>query len=156
MDAVGLPQREEHSPSKENDLDSASKAEEEVAQQTSAKREESPKAASKSGLTLSGLLNVIDGIASPEGRILILTSNFPERLDAALLRPGRIDMQVEFTNITKEQAGEIFVRMYTSRRKVISCSSGKVNKSLDIDELANLAQVFAQGIPDNVFSPAEV
>jgi len=42
-------------------------------------------------VTLSGLLNAIDGIASEEGRILFVTSNHPDTLDAALLRPGRID-----------------------------------------------------------------
>lgn len=42
-------------------------------------------------VTLSGLLNAIDGIASEEGRILFVTSNHSDMLDAALLRPGRID-----------------------------------------------------------------
>jgi mitochondrial chaperone BCS1 len=46
-----------------------------------------------SGITLSGLLNAIDGIASAEGRILFITSNHPDALDAALLRPGRIDVR---------------------------------------------------------------
>lgn len=42
-------------------------------------------------LTLSGLLNAIDGLASREGRLLFITSNHAEKLDSALLRPGRID-----------------------------------------------------------------
>jgi hypothetical protein len=45
------------------------------------------------GITLSGLLNAIDGLASAEGRILFITSNHPDALDAALLRPGRIDVR---------------------------------------------------------------
>lgn len=45
------------------------------------------------GITLSGLLNAIDGIASAEGRILFITSNHPDVLDAALLRPGRVDVR---------------------------------------------------------------
>src|SRR5690606_7749955 len=44
------------------------------------------------GITFSGLLNAIDGVASGEGRLLFMTTNHPERLDPALIRPGRIDM----------------------------------------------------------------
>nr|CCC94042.1 putative ATP-dependent chaperone [Trypanosoma congolense IL3000] len=51
------------------------------------------------GVSLSALLNAIDGIASSEGRLLIITSNDASRLPAqqALLRPGRIDHHVHFT-----------------------------------------------------------
>ncbi|KAL9128174.1 MAG: hypothetical protein Q9217_003099 [Psora testacea] len=65
------------------------------------------------GITLSGLLNTIDGVASHEGRVLVITSNFPQTLDEALIRPGRIDMQVEFTHATRPQIREIFIRMYS-------------------------------------------
>ncbi|KAK5627323.1 hypothetical protein RRF57_003038 [Xylaria bambusicola] len=66
----------------------------------------------KKGISLSGLLNAIDGVASHEGRVLIMTTNVPESLDEALIRPGRVDLQVEFTYATKEQAKELFIRMY--------------------------------------------
>ncbi|TGJ78476.1 hypothetical protein E0Z10_g10286 [Xylaria hypoxylon] len=66
----------------------------------------------KKGISLSGLLNAIDGVASHEGRVLIMTTNVPEELDNALIRPGRVDLQVEFTHATKEQARELFMRMY--------------------------------------------
>ncbi|KAI1262191.1 P-loop containing nucleoside triphosphate hydrolase protein [Xylariaceae sp. FL1019] len=66
----------------------------------------------KKGISLSGLLNAIDGVASHEGRVLIMTTNVPESLDDALIRPGRVDLQVEFTNATQEQAKELFIRMY--------------------------------------------
>jgi chaperone BCS1 len=49
-------------------------------------------------LTLSGLLNALDGVFSHEGRILIMTTNHPEVLDEALIRPGRIDRKFKFTN----------------------------------------------------------
>jgi chaperone BCS1 len=66
----------------------------------------------KEGISLSGLLNAIDGVASHEGRVLIMTTNKPEDLDEALIRPGRVDLQVAFTNATQEQARELFERMY--------------------------------------------
>lgn len=47
-------------------------------------------------ITLSGLLNALDGIATPHGLITIMTSNHPESLDPALLRPGRVDLREHF------------------------------------------------------------
>ncbi|EAA31877.3 hypothetical protein GE21DRAFT_7334 [Neurospora crassa] len=64
------------------------------------------------GISLSGLLNAIDGVASHEGRVLIMTTNKPEKLDEALLRPGRVDIQIAFLNATQEQVRELFERMY--------------------------------------------
>lgn len=63
-------------------------------------------------VSLSGLLNVIDGVASPEGRVLILTTNHPEKLDAALIRPGRVDMKIEFKLAGEEAIAGLFMRMY--------------------------------------------
>ncbi|CAL5072452.1 unnamed protein product [Urochloa decumbens] len=51
---------------------------------------------SAEGVTLSGLLNFIDGLWSTSGeeRIIVFTTNYKDRLDPALLRPGRMDMHV--------------------------------------------------------------
>jgi ATP-dependent 26S proteasome regulatory subunit len=62
----------------------------------------------KSTVTLSGLLNVIDGLFSSHGRILIMTTNHPEVLDSALIRPGRIDCKFLFDNCDVEQIGKLF------------------------------------------------
>jgi chaperone BCS1 len=43
-----------------------------------------------------------------------MTTNHPEKLDEALIRPGRVDHQVAFTNATQKQVRELFERMYTS------------------------------------------
>ncbi|MCJ1399499.1 hypothetical protein MMC11_002701 [Xylographa trunciseda] len=67
----------------------------------------------KHSITLSGLLNAIDGATAQEGRVLIMTTNDPEALDEALIRPGRIDMQTFFGPVSQKVAEEIFVRMYT-------------------------------------------
>ncbi|XXH00446.1 hypothetical protein Hte_006791 [Hypoxylon texense] len=74
------------------------------------KRDDKPE--QRVGISLSGLLNAIDGVASHEGRVLIMTTNLPNQLDDALIRPGRIDLQVAFTNATRDQARELFIRMY--------------------------------------------
>ena len=66
------------------------------------------------GISLSGLLNAIDGVASHEGRVLVMTTNYPEKLDDALIRPGRVDMKVAFTMASQTQIRKIFVRMYSA------------------------------------------
>uniref|UniRef100_A0A6C0I5Q9 ATPase AAA-type core domain-containing protein n=1 Tax=viral metagenome TaxID=1070528 RepID=A0A6C0I5Q9_9ZZZZ len=50
----------------------------------------------KDPIDLSFLLNILDGTLESAGRMLVITSNFPERIDRALIRPGRIDMIVNF------------------------------------------------------------
>src|SRR4029079_10034479 len=64
------------------------------------------------GLTFSGLLNAIDGVASPEGRIIMMTTNHLQRLDPALIRPGRADVRLCFGNATAQQAGRLFERFF--------------------------------------------
>lgn len=54
-------------------------------------------------VTFSGLLNALDGVRSQEGRILFMTTNHREKLDPALLRPGRCDVQVELKNASYKQ-----------------------------------------------------
>jgi len=58
---------------------------------------------SQKGITFSGLLNAIDGVISQEGHLLFMTTNHPERLDHALIRPGRIDRRYELGTATAEQ-----------------------------------------------------
>jgi hypothetical protein len=53
-------------------------------------------------LDLSTMLNVLDGVRETPGRIIILSTNYPERLDEALLRPGRFDMMLEFEKHTPQ------------------------------------------------------
>ena len=50
---------------------------------------------------LSYLLNMFDGINECSGRIIIMTSNKPEVLDKALIRPGRIDIKINFNSCTR-------------------------------------------------------
>lgn len=58
----------------------------------------------ETGISMSGLLNAIDGVAARDGRILIITSNHADRLDPALVRPGRVDMRCEFSPAGQEEA----------------------------------------------------
>mmetsp|Transcript_13687 Transcript_13687/g.27043 ORF Transcript_13687/g.27043 Transcript_13687/m.27043 type:complete len:415 (-) Transcript_13687:12-1256(-) len=66
----------------------------------------------KLAITFSGLLNALDGIANPDGQLFILTTNFRDQLDAALIRNGRVDLHVEFTHATPEQTASLFAQFY--------------------------------------------
>lgn len=87
-------------------------------------------------MTLSGFLNAIDGVASSEGQIVVMTTNYKERLDSAVIRPGRTDVKVELGNATKSQAKRIFLRFFPGE-----------------DDLAN---AFAASIQDEKHSMAEI
>src|SRR6516162_2104500 len=89
---------------------------------------------SETGVTLSGLLNALDGVSSREGRVLFLTTNHPEKLDPALVRPGRVDRKVELGYATADQARRLFLWFYRG--------SGPSPA-----ELSRLADRFAAQIP---------
>ena len=63
-------------------------------------------------ITLSYILNVIDGIKETPGRILIITSNNYESLDPALIRPGRIDLTLEMKNASIKIIKEMYNHFY--------------------------------------------
>lgn len=63
-------------------------------------------------LTLSFVLNVIDGIRETPGRIMIITSNHYNKLDSALKRPGRIDVSLEMKNASIAIIEEVVKHYY--------------------------------------------
>lgn len=63
-------------------------------------------------VTFSGLLNALDGVASKPGQIVIMSTNHIEKLDPALLRPGRSDYKIFIDNATVDQAHKMFLRFF--------------------------------------------
>lgn len=63
----------------------------------------------ETGVSLSALLNALDGVASSEGRLLVITSNDVSRIPSpeALLRPGRVDRRVRFEPLQPQQMAEM-------------------------------------------------
>ncbi|CRG91713.1 hypothetical protein PISL3812_08764 [Talaromyces islandicus] len=86
------------------------------------------------GISLSALLNIIDGVASSEGRILVMTTNHIEKLDSALLRPGRVDMTIAFGYSDRETIRNLFLAIYAPLECEVMPSSRKTktndNKNL--------------------------
>jgi hypothetical protein len=66
----------------------------------------------KETLDLSFLLNLLDGTLEANGRILIITTNFPERIDRALVRPGRVDLIVNFKKCNRAILREMVEAFY--------------------------------------------
>jgi len=166
IDAVGIQKRRSESDGDESD-DSDSDDED-------WKKKQAQQHQRTSRCTLSGLLNVLDGVASQEGRIVLMTSNFADRLDRALIRPGRIDKMILLGNVSPRSAELMFQRMYAPDSSSTSSTTGVGNKgdqkpeSMDndtakdvgrkekADDLVSLALQFRSGIPDNTFSPAQL
>jgi chaperone BCS1 len=66
----------------------------------------------QNGVTLSGLLNVLDGFHAPTGVLFVMTTNHVQKLDQALLRPGRIDYKLYMGKATDHQKMELFRRFF--------------------------------------------
>jgi chaperone BCS1 len=66
----------------------------------------------RNGVTLSGLLNVLDGFSAPDNVLFVMTSNQIEALDPALLRPGRIDYRLYLGKATERQKAELYRRFF--------------------------------------------
>jgi chaperone BCS1 len=64
------------------------------------------------GVTLSGLLNVLDGFHAPENVVFVMTTNKVEALDPALLRPGRIDYRLYMGEASESQRIELYRRFF--------------------------------------------
>jgi len=66
-------------------------------------------------ITLDDILNVFDGIKETPGRIIIITSNHYDKLDKALVRPGRIDITMEMKNASKNVLKEMFFHFFNKK-----------------------------------------
>lgn len=67
------------------------------------------------GVSMSGLLNALDGVGTPHGLITFLTSNHRSRLDKALLRPGRCDRTFKIGYVDDDQLARM-VEVYHGER----------------------------------------
>ncbi len=88
------------------------------------------------GVSFSGLLNAIDGVAAQEGRALVMTTNHKERLDPALIRPGRADVHTELGLVSAATARRLFERFFPGER--------------------DLAEAFERRLGDQQHSPAQI
>ena len=166
IDSAGLSRSENDSKENANDSDDSDCDDDDTAKSKKSKKKKGK--AKKCSISLSGLLNAIDGVAIQEGRLLVMTTNHPDRLDEALVRPGRVDMQVKFGLATQVQVYDIFVRMFQRSDEYASdtyhlnsklSSAGNEKEKAEEEEeerLEDLAEQFAAKVPDCKLSPAEI
>jgi len=85
-------------------------------------------------ITLDDILNLWDGIRETPGRILIISSNHYDKLDPALVRPGRIDITHELSNASHNVISEMYAHLF--------------EKNIDVETL--------QKVKEYYYSPAEI
>merc|ERR1739844_573511 len=66
-----------------------------------------------SEIKLSDLLEAFDGVLEMKGRMMVMTTNHLEKLDPALIRPGRVDLSLEFKRCNKKAIGDFFETFFT-------------------------------------------
>ena len=91
-----------------------------------------------SPLNLSKILNILDGIPERTGQIMIMSTNHPELLDEALLRPGRVDCMIEFRKASVSIVRKIIKNFYDLQ----SLSSNEEKVIKNIDEKYSPAELF--------------
>lgn len=105
-------------------------------------------------LSLSSILNLLDGLATPEGAIVFMTTNNPEKLDKALLRDGRVDCRYEFTNFNKATANRMIfdylgftidnigggIVPASLQRDILKVSIGRMSREALVDKYSTSAQ----------------
>ena len=101
-----------------------------------------------SKLTLATLLEVLDGVMEMDGRMLIITTNYPERLDKALIRPGRIDMKVKFGLCTADNIVQMYQHYFEAE---LPSSFDRSRLQDDVYSPAEVTQVFL----NNMHKPEE-
>ncbi|XP_065357050.1 mitochondrial chaperone BCS1 [Calliphora vicina] len=92
-------------------------------------------------VTFSGLLNCLDGVASTEARIVFMTTNYLERLDPALIRPGRVDMQTYVGYCSHHQLVEMFNRFYKHEVSSTDYAQNFANAVIDVGIPVSPAQI---------------
>lgn len=96
-------------------------------------------------VTFSGLLNALDGVASAANqRIVFMTTNHLDRLDPALIRPGRVDLKMVIDDASVSQATRLFRKFY---------AGSELGGDAALDQLAT---AFADKMRENAMQPARI
>lgn len=115
---------------------------------------------SSSNVTLSGLLNVLDGVGSQEGRIVVMTTNRLEELDSALIRPGRVDLKVHLGLISQQSARDMFISMFAPDllhwARISSETVDTLEDHVSLEQVKILAAQFSEQIPEDTFTPSQL
>jgi chaperone BCS1 len=101
--------------------------------------------AERFGVTLSGLLNVLDGFHAPENVLFVMTTNKVEVLDPALLRPGRIDYRLFMGEAAESQKIELYRRFFPWATEVDARNFAQLHCAETMAQFQGLLLAFEQG-----------
>jgi len=101
---------------------------------------------SGSTVTFSGLLNALDGVASAEERVIFMTTNHIDRLDEALVRPGRVDMSIYLGNATEWQIEQLWDRFYADFDPDGSVKRRFLQRMKEVGLVGNISPAALQGV----------
>ncbi|KAI0561537.1 Mitochondrial chaperone BCS1 [Gracilaria domingensis] len=97
-------------------------------------------------LTFSGMLNALDGIASSDGVITVMTTNHMERLESALIRGGRVDRRFYFDWPSERQLQRLFLSYYKDAPKELAAEFSHAvferREGIEARSIATLQQLF--------------
>jgi hypothetical protein len=93
-------------------------------------------------LSMDCFLNAIDGVAEPHGRVLLMSANDPDRIldNSALVRPGRIDKCIEFSNCNGYQIKKLYELFYDGNQHVVDWDNWEFNSDLSAAYVIKLLQ----------------
>lgn len=95
-------------------------------------------------VTFSGFLNAVDGVLSQNGQMVVMTTNHLATLDPALIRPGRIDVQVEIGVATTYQATELYHRFFPEHQALAAAFADR----FDGETMAQLQERLVRHMDD--------
>lgn len=101
---------------------------------------------SGANVTYSGLLNALDGVASAEERIIFMTTNHIDRLDDALIRPGRVDMTVHLGHATEWQMSKLWNRFYAKDDQEGEGKRRFLARAAEVGLIGNVSTAALQGL----------
>ncbi|KAJ5713150.1 uncharacterized protein N7483_010331 [Penicillium malachiteum] len=110
-------------------------------------------------ITLSSLINTLDGVATKDGRILIMTTNHRAKLDNALIRPGRVDVEVKFELASAFIVQKLFLAFYAPVSILDDNGNNQLAKNstpYPKDKINTLSVEFARHVYGGHFSHAEI
>ncbi|KAK4032047.1 putative mitochondrial chaperone BCS1-A [Parachaetomium inaequale] len=108
---------------------------------------------SQGKLSLSDILNALDGVSAQEGRLLMMTTNHLDHLDRALIRAGRVDKKIELPNADKDVIFRLFCMIFKKAEGDIPDPKQPAEDDRTVEEFA---RDFAREVPEREFSPAEI
>jgi mitochondrial chaperone BCS1 len=95
-------------------------------------------------VTLSSLLNVLDGFHAPENVMFVMTTNDVDALDPALLRPGRIDYKLFMGKAAESQKAELYRRFFPDATNLEAAEFAREHRAETMAEFQGLLLALEQ------------